>query len=65
MNEKKQDVLDDLLSSPFGVDAAPTNVPLKETQSEKPRRLIDALPEENRARAIQLAEKIDRQIKRR
>jgi len=59
MNEKKQDVLDDLLSSPFGVDAAPTNVPLKETQSEKPRRLIDALPEENRARAIQLAEKID------
>ncbi len=59
MNEKKQDVLDDLLSSPFGVDAAPTNVQLSETQSEKPRRLIDALPEENRARAIQLAEKID------
>ena len=52
--------LDDLLSDPFGAEVLETPA-IKEVQSpsDKPRRLLDVLPEENRERAIQLAKQID------
>ncbi|MDM5197366.1 toxic anion resistance protein [Fictibacillus enclensis] len=53
----KLDIMDDLLADPFG--EAP-KVP--EVQQEEPatqRKLIDVLPEENKAKAYQLAQQID------
>ena len=57
---KKATDLDDLLSDPFGAEILEKPV-LKEVQTspEKPRRLLDVLPEENREKAIQLAKQID------
>ncbi|MGV3464307.1 MAG: toxic anion resistance protein [Heyndrickxia sp.] len=57
--EDISDGLDDLLSNPFGekelvIQEAPVTA-----QTEKPQRLIDVLPEENREKARQLAEQID------
>ncbi|RBP88450.1 uncharacterized protein YaaN involved in tellurite resistance [Cytobacillus firmus] len=53
---KNTNLLDDLMSDPFGEkqEAAPS--PL---QSEKRTRLIDVIPEENREKAYQLAKQID------
>ncbi|WP_226670870.1 toxic anion resistance protein [Metabacillus litoralis] len=51
-----QNELDDLLSNPFGQDELVMN---KTDDSPKPVKLIDVLPEENRQKAIQLAEQID------
>lgn len=48
--------LDDLLSNPFGEEELVVN---KESEAEKPAKLLDVLPEENRKKAIQLAEQID------
>ncbi|MBU7594526.1 toxic anion resistance protein [Metabacillus halosaccharovorans] len=48
--------LDDLLSNPFGEEELVVN---KEPAAEKPAKLLDVLPEENRKKAIQLAEQID------
>ncbi|WP_226529241.1 toxic anion resistance protein [Metabacillus niabensis] len=48
--------LDDLLSNPFGEEELVVN---KEPEAEKPVKLLDVLPEENRKKAIQLAEQID------
>ncbi|WP_394187076.1 toxic anion resistance protein [Metabacillus halosaccharovorans] len=48
--------LDDLLSNPFGEEELVVN---KEPEAEKPAKLLDVLPEENRKKAIQLAEQID------
>ncbi|MCV9884770.1 toxic anion resistance protein [Metabacillus halosaccharovorans] len=48
--------LDELLSNPFGEEALVVN---KEPEAEKPAKLLDVLPEENRQKAIQLAEQID------
>ncbi|MCM3443470.1 toxic anion resistance protein [Metabacillus halosaccharovorans] len=48
--------LDDLLSNPFGEEELVVN---KEPAAEKPAKLLDVLPEENRQKAIQLAEQID------
>ncbi|PJN87785.1 toxic anion resistance protein [Bacillus sp. mrc49] len=49
-------LLDDLLSNPFNElqEKAPTS-----SQEAKPVKLIDVIPEENRAKAYQLAEQID------
>ncbi|MDN4524966.1 toxic anion resistance protein [Fictibacillus fluitans] len=55
--DDKLDIMDDLLADPFG--EAP-KVP--EVQQEEPavqRKLIDVLPEENKAKAYQLAQQID------
>lgn len=50
--------MDDLLANPFGDDSS---IPTMEVQkeSEKPKRLIDVIPEENREKAFQLAAQID------
>ncbi|WP_163100579.1 toxic anion resistance protein [Peribacillus alkalitolerans] len=60
MNENKptstSDLMDDLLSNPFG-DSGKT--PSLHTEEAKPVKLIDVLPEENRAKAYQLAAQID------
>lgn len=48
--------LDDLLSNPFGEEELVVN---KKPEAEKPAKLLDVLPEENRKKAIQLAEQID------
>jgi len=55
---QKNDALNDLLANPFG-DIVEESVEVKPTKAEQPKRLIDVLPEENRERAIQLAEQID------
>lgn len=56
---QKNDALNDLLANPFG-EVVEENEAVKITKSEEqPQRLIDVLPEENRQRAIQLAEQID------
>ncbi|MGN1387658.1 MAG: toxic anion resistance protein [Bacillus sp. (in: firmicutes)] len=52
--------LDDLLSDPFGAEVLAKPAPQEvQTPSDKPRRLLDVLPEENREKAIQLAQQID------
>jgi uncharacterized protein YaaN involved in tellurite resistance len=67
MSEKNPDllkntdyVMDDLLANPFG-DNSPELQPQSTKQSDeaRPVRLIDVIPEENKAKAIQLAEQID------
>lgn len=55
---QKKDGLDDLLSNPFG-NIVNNQVEIQEQTAEKPKRLVDVLPVENRERAIQLAEQID------
>lgn len=49
---KSTDLMDELLSDPFGG-------PSVQPQEKKELRLIDRIPEENRARAYQLAQQID------
>ncbi|WP_108669960.1 toxic anion resistance protein [Peribacillus acanthi] len=61
MNENKvtntSDLMDDLLSNPFGDSSSKT--PNLHTEQAKPVKLIDVIPEENRAKAYQLAAQID------
>ncbi|NRG44988.1 toxic anion resistance protein [Bacillus sp. CRN 9] len=49
-------LLDDLLSEPFG---EAQTMKKDEISSDKPVKLIDVIPEENRAKAYQLADQID------
>ncbi|WP_071460869.1 toxic anion resistance protein [Bacillus massilinigeriensis] len=53
-------LMDDMLTNPFGDDELQL-APQKELKKgdEKPVRLIDVIPEENKAKAYQLAEMID------
>ncbi|KAB2331759.1 toxic anion resistance protein [Bacillus mesophilum] len=51
-------LLDDLLANPFG-DESPQMPAYEDTGAKKQPRLIDVIPEENRAKAYQLAEQID------
>lgn len=55
MNNQRNE-LDELLSNPFGEEELVVN---KEADPAKPVKLLDVLPEENRQKAIQLAEQID------
>jgi uncharacterized protein YaaN involved in tellurite resistance len=55
-NASTADLMDDLLSNPFGDGQKEASL---QTQNEKPMKLIDVIPEENRAKAYQLAEQID------
>ncbi|MFS0782615.1 toxic anion resistance protein [Bacillus sp. 1P06AnD] len=55
----KSDSLDDLLSNPFGGEHGEQPLELKKETEAKPQRLVDVLPEENKERALQLAEQID------
>lgn len=57
MNEHKPvNLMDDLLSNPFGEESNLSNPPL---QGSKRTRLIDVIPEENREKALELAKQID------
>jgi len=58
---KSGDLLDDILANPFG-EPDPFNQAKKQTpqtEEARPVKLIDVLPEENRAKALQLAQQID------
>jgi uncharacterized protein YaaN involved in tellurite resistance len=57
--EDISDGMEDLLSNPFGDKELIINDTPVQSQTEKPTRLIDVLPEENRQKAIQLADQID------
>ncbi len=67
MSEKNPDllkntdfVMDDLLANPFGDSSPELQLqPEKQSEGSKPVRLIDVIPAENKAKAIQLAEQID------
>ena len=57
---KTGNLLDDILANPFGDNqVAPQEQPSPQFQEAKPTKLIDVIPEENRAKAYQLAEQID------
>lgn len=57
MNETKPvNLMDDLLSNPFGDEQTLSNPP---SQEQRHPRLIDVIPEENREKAFQLAKQID------
>jgi uncharacterized protein YaaN involved in tellurite resistance len=65
MTEKNPDLLkstgnivDDILANPFG-DTPELQVQKVNQHENRPVKLIDVIPEENRARAYQLAEQID------
>jgi len=59
--QKSGDLLDDILANPFGdqLELAKDPVPQTQTGEAKLVKLIDVIPEENRAKAYQLAEQID------
>ncbi len=66
MTEKSSDLLkntdnimDDILTNPFGDTPELQLQPSPQQQESKPVKLIDVIPEENRQRAYQLAEQID------
>jgi uncharacterized protein YaaN involved in tellurite resistance len=69
MSEKNPDllkntdyVMDDLLANPFGDNSPELQLQpqtAKQSEEARPVRLIDVIPEENKAKAIQLAEQID------
>lgn len=52
-------LLDDILADPFGAENNSAITPAAPSEEEKQVRLIDVLPEENKARALQLATQID------
>jgi uncharacterized protein YaaN involved in tellurite resistance len=56
---KTSDLLDDILANPFGDQMEVTQTAFPKELEEKPAKLIDTIPEENRAKAYQLAEQID------
>ncbi|RXT06495.1 toxic anion resistance protein [Ammoniphilus sp. CFH 90114] len=56
-NKKSLNIMDDLLADPFGEQATTPSSP--SIQENKRTRLIDVIPEENRAKVYQLAEQID------
>jgi len=57
--QKSGDLLDDILANPFGDQLELAKNPAPQTNEAKPVKLIDVIPEENRAKAYQLAEQID------
>jgi len=56
---KTGDLLDDILSDPFGDKLELAKKPVQHTGEAKPVKLIDVIPEEHRAKAYQIAEQID------
>jgi uncharacterized protein YaaN involved in tellurite resistance len=58
--KKSGNLLDDILANPFGDnELAPEPQASPQVQEARPVKLIDVIPEENRAKAFQLAEQID------
>src|SRR5881275_3286200 len=56
---KTGNLLDDILADPFGDQQEIARSANPQVQNGKPVKLVDALPEENRAKAYQLAAQID------
>src|SRR4051794_40863869 len=59
---KNGNLLDDILANPFGdnePEPQPQSQPSPQLKEARPAKLIDVIPEENRAKAYQLAEQID------
>lgn len=58
---KTGNLLDDILANPFGEnqELTPQAQASPQLQESKPTKLIDVIPEENRAKAYQIAEQID------
>lgn len=61
LNKTGGNFLDDILADPFGDQPEPqlAKSPLPQTNEARPVKLIDVIPEEHRAKALQLAEQID------
>lgn len=57
--KKNGDLLDDILSNPFGENHEVGSNPVPQSSDAKPVKLIDVIPEESRAKAYQLAQLID------
>ncbi|MFE8697181.1 toxic anion resistance protein [Cytobacillus sp. FJAT-53684] len=55
-NTSQANLMDDLLANPFGDNQV---LPSMQEKEERPVKLIDVIPAENRIKAIQLAEQID------
>jgi uncharacterized protein YaaN involved in tellurite resistance len=61
LNKTGGNFLDDILADPFGDQPEPqlAKSPVPQTNEARPVKLIDVIPEEHRAKALQLAEQID------
>jgi uncharacterized protein YaaN involved in tellurite resistance len=61
LNKTGGNFLDDILADPFGEKPEPqlAKSPVPQTSEARPVKLIDVIPEEHRAKALQLAEQID------
>ncbi|WP_066321165.1 toxic anion resistance protein [Bacillus sp. FJAT-29814] len=61
LNKTGGNFLDDILADPFGEQPEPqlAKSPVPQTSEARPVKLIDVIPEEHRAKALQLAEQID------
>ena len=57
--QKSTSELDELLGNPFGELEITNPATTLQKVEEKPRRLIDSLPEESKQKAIGLAQQID------
>ncbi|MCL6574245.1 MAG: toxic anion resistance protein [Bacillus sp. (in: Bacteria)] len=57
--KKNGDLLDEILSNPFGENHDVVSNPVQKSSETKPVKLIDVIPEESRAKAYQLAQQID------
>lgn len=55
----KNDILDDLLADPFGENTPELQRAEVPVEEQRTKRLVDVLPEENRARAYELVKQID------
>ena len=55
-NKNNEPELDELLANPFGMGNSGDNLELAE---DRPKKLLDSLPEDKKQRALQLAEQID------
>jgi uncharacterized protein YaaN involved in tellurite resistance len=56
---KAGDLLDEILANPFGDQQEVAKTSANQSYEARPAKLIDTIPEENRAKAYQLAEQID------
>lgn len=59
LKDEFTDGLDDLLANPFGEQELALQPQLEEDAPPKPVKLVDALPEESKKRALDLAKQID------
>ncbi|AXI10252.1 toxic anion resistance protein [Oceanobacillus zhaokaii] len=58
-NNQRQDDIDELLANPFGKTELTESVTSTPQTTDKPKRLVDRMSEDNKQKAIQLAKQID------